>query len=431
MYNFDQVTERRGTRCVKWDETASGVLPLWVGDMDFPTAPTVHEAIVRRATHGCYGYTAVPEEYYQAIRDWFAVRHQWNIGRDEILYTIGVIPAIAASLKALCQTGDNVVVLTPIYNCFFNLIRNAGCQAVEVPLSVTETEREGIIRYEINWTALTEALALEKTTVLLFCNPHNPAGRVWNKEQLHRVAALCHEHHVAVVCDEIHNELTEPDLLYTPFAPVAETLNRELCKIGRTNNAETQHREFCKAGGTENAEPLGCSVEPLKYIVCTSPSKAFNIAGLQNANLMIADAELRRRVDRAINLNEVCDVNPFGVEAVIAAYNEGSEWLDALRSYIYGNYAFARDLLLDKLPELRIAEMQGTYFMWVDCRRLKVMQGKNVAWLCDKLTEEAKVRLCAGQIYGKAGEGFVRINLACPRSVLSEALSRFIRFVNA
>ena len=408
MFNFDQVTERRGTRCVKWDETAPGVLPLWVGDMDFPTAPAVREAIVRRATHGCFGYTAVPEEYYQAIRDWFAVRHQWNIGRDEILYTIGVVPAIAASLKALCQTGDNVVVLTPIYNCFFNLIRNAGCQAVEVPLSVTETEREGIIRYEIDWNALAEALALEKSTVLLFCNPHNPAGRVWGKEQQYRVAALCHEHHVAVVCDEIHNELTEPDLLYTPFAPVAEALNKELCKVGGTGSAE-----------------------PLKYIVCTSPSKAFNIAGLQNANLMIADAELRRRVDRAINLNEVCDVNPFGVEAVIAAYNEGGEWLDALRTYIYGNYAFARDVLLDKLPELRIAEMQGTYFMWVDCRRLKVLQGKNVAWLCDKLTEEAKVRLCAGQIYGKAGEGFVRINLACPRSILSEALARFINFVNA
>ncbi len=399
MYNFDQITNRRGTNSVKWDEAPDEVLPLWVADMDFPTAPAVLEAIVRRATHGCFGYTLVPETYYQAIQDWFATRHQWNIEREEILYTIGVIPAIASTLKAVCQTGDNVVVLTPVYNCFFNLIRNAGCQTIEVPLSAAKCLACGVISYDIDWQALENALAQEKTTVLLFCNPHNPAGRLWTEKELERVCALCHKHGVTLISDEIHNELTAPDTLYTPLGPVAARFNQ-------------------KQTGKE-----------LPFVICTSPSKSFNTAGLQNANLMVPDAELRRKIDRAINLNEVCDVNPFGVEATIAAYNEGGEWLDALRAYIFSNYRYAKEQLLNTLPALRIAELQGTYLMWVDCSQLKKIQGKSVEQFCEELKEKAKVWFCAGSIYGKSGEGFIRINLACPRATLSEALSRFIQYV--
>ena len=291
MFNFDLPIDRRHTNSVKWDECSNpDVLPLWVADMDFATAPCVQEAIVRRATHGCYGYTLVPDAYQDAICDWFATRHQWNIDRRHILYTIGVIPAIAAVLKAQCQVGDNVVILTPVYNMFFNLIRNAGCQTLEVPVVGELDKEENLWRYDIDWEGLEVALAQEKTTVLLFCNPHNPIGRIWKEEELLRVAQLCARHHVTLISDEIHNEITAPNRLYNPLGRmVADALEKE------------------------------GELSELRYVVCLSPSKSFNIAGLQNAFLVCPDDDLRRRIDRAINLNETCDVNPFGVEAVIAA----------------------------------------------------------------------------------------------------------------
>lgn len=406
VFDFNKPYDRRGTNSVKWDECSNpDMLPLWVADMDFPTAPCVQKAIMNRAVHGCYGYTLVPDAYYDAIIHWFATRHDWNIGRDHILYTIGVIPAIAAILKAVCQTGDNVVLLTPVYNCFFNLVRNAGCQAIEVELS-HHRRPEGVINYDIDWSSLETALSHEKTTVLLFCNPHNPAGRLWSAEEMTHVASLCHKYGVMMISDEIHNELTAPDVLYTPFGPVAEAFNRQLA-----------------------SNDLGAS--SLKYAICTSPSKSFNIAGLQNANIICPDADLRRRIDRAINLNETCDVNPFGIEAVIAAYNEGAEWLDELRQHIYDNYDFACDYLHEQFPGIGIAQMQGTYLMWVDASELMASHQpaiKNVAELCQKLMTDANLWLCAGSIYGKAGEGFVRINLACTRQTLAEALKRFAEY---
>lgn len=390
MFNFDQVTNRHNTDCVKWDECSHpDMLPLWVADMDFTTAPAVQEAVVRRATHGCYGYTLVPDSYYQAIQDWFATRHQWNIERNDILYTIGVVPAIAATIKACCQVGDSIVLLTPIYNCFFYLVRNAGCQAIELPLVDNGKQQ---IEYSINWEKFEAALSQPKTTLLLFCNPHNPAGHRWSKEELQHVASLCKQHGVTVISDEIHNELTPPGTSYTPWGTIGE--------------------EF-----QEHA------------VICTSPSKSFNIAGLQNANIICHNPDLLRRIDRAINMNETCDVNPFGVVAVTAAYNEGGEWLDELRTYIYDNYKFAVTELNGKLPDLRIADLQGTYLMWVDCNPICKKLGINVEELCNRLRIDAHVWFCAGSIYGQAGEGFIRINLACPRATLTEAINRFIGYI--
>jgi len=391
-YNFDQIIDRKKTNCVKWDECPNeDVLPLWVADMDFPTAPCVQEAVVRRATHGCYGYTIVPDAYYQAIQDWFATRHQWNIERDHILYTIGVIPAIAAILKAHCQVGDNVVVLTPVYNCFFNLIRNAGCQAIEVKLNVNPNDNlnPNILGYDIDWEALEQALALEKTTTLLFCNPHNPAGRIWSEEEILRLAELCQRYNVLLISDEIHNELTSPNRMYTP--------------VGRVLG--------------DKKSPFEEDLESPKYVVCASPSKSFNTAGLQNAFLVCSDKDLRRRIDRAINLNETCDVNPFGVEALIAAYTEGGEWLDELRQYIYSNYQYACDQLKN-YSDLRIADLQGTYLMWVDCSVYCQSLGIDSAEFSRRLIIDHHIWFAAGSIYGKAGEGFLRINLACPRATL-------------
>ncbi len=397
LFNFDQPIERRGTRSVKWDEESQDVLPLWVADMDFATAPCIQNAIMQRAMHPCYGYTLVPDEYYEAIIRWFWSRHQWHIRREEILYTIGVIPAIAAILKAHVQPGDNVVILTPVYNCFYNLIRNAGCQALEVPLLSEADASKGIgaegstLHFTIDWKAIEAALALEKSTVLLLSNPHNPVGRIWTADELGRLGKLCSTHDVLLISDEIHNELTRPGTLYVPAAPVLEEM----------------------------------SVRPL-YAVCTSPSKSFNTAGLQNANIIVPDAELRRRVDRAINLNETCDVNPFGVEATIAAYNEGLPWLESLCTYIWGNYAWAKQFLARELPLLKVADLQATYLMWVDYRDYMSMPSQQ---LSRRLIDEAKVWFAAGSIYGAAGDGFLRINLATTRETVIEALTRFAEWV--
>lgn len=392
LFNFDQPICRRNTRSVKWDETSDPeVLPLWVADMDFATAPCVHEAVTRRALHPCYGYTLVPDAYYAAITDWFWHRHGWLVKPNEILYTIGVIPAIAAILKAVTQMGDNVVILTPVYNCFYNLIRNAGCQAVEVPLLVGEQGAQ-TLSYDIDWEGLEAALSLEKTTVMLFCNPHNPVGRNWSAAEQKRLALLCQEHCVTMISDEIHCELSRPGTLYVPFGTVVDA-----------------------------------DLASLKYAVCTSPSKAFNLAGLQNANIIVPDPELRRRVDRAINLNETCDVNPFGVEAVIAAYNQGAPWLDELCHYIWGNYAYACAYLNKECPALKIADLQATYLMWVDYRAL--LPNMSSQQLADCLTAEAKVWFAAGIAYGAAGEGHMRINLATTRATLTEALRRLTEWL--
>lgn len=405
LFDFDNTPTRRGTNCVKWDEAEEGMLPLWVADMDFAVAPSIQKAIIKRAMHPCYGYTMVPDDYYESIQNWFAQRHNWHIDRQEILYTIGVVPAIAAILKAVCQVGDNVAILTPIYNCFFSNIRNAGCQTVSVPLKMKSEElkvksslpdeqnnssflisNSSLSKALIDWDGLEAALAHEKTTVLLLCNPHNPVGRIWTAEELQHIAQLCQKHHVMVISDEIHNELTRPGSEYTPWGTIGEEYQAMAA-------------------------------------ICTSPSKSFNIAGLQNANIIVRDAELRRKIDRAINLNETCDVNPFGVEAVIAAYNEGGEWLDALREYIWANFDFASAYLTRELPQLRITNLQATYLMWVDCRELHVDN------LASRLKEEANVWFADGEIYGEAGRGYLRINLATSRSILTEALHRFVQWV--
>ena len=419
---FDAVLTRRGTRSVKWDEAAADVLPLWVADMDFATAPCVQQAVMQRAAHPCYGYTLVPEAYYEAIIRWFGERHGWRIRREEILYTIGVVPAIAAILRAVCQIGDHVVMLSPVYNCFYSCIRNAGATASLSSLVVT-TDADGFMHYDIDWADLEARLSHERATVMLLCNPHNPVGRIWTADELRRLAALCCQYHVLLLSDEIHCELTRPGISYVPLGAIVES----------------------------NVECVKCNVEcgvgkGLLYAVCTSPSKAFNIAGLQNANIIVPDAELRRRIDRAINLNETCDVNPFGVEAVMAAYGQGAAWLDALRQYIWDNYDFACQWLRRETSTLgvrretsalgvrreastlgvRIADMQATYLMWVDYSAICPLPSNEVR---QRLMDEARVWFCDGLAYGVEGQHCLRINLATSRTILTQALTQFVAWI--
>lgn len=378
-YDFDEIVNRRGTNSVKWDEAKEeGVIPMWVADMDFKAAPCILEALKKRVDHGVFGYTIVPDSYYESIISWFERRHQWHIERDWIIYTSGVVPAISAIIKALTEPGDKVLVQTPVYNCFFSSIRNNGCTIAENALV-----RKGN-SYEIDFDDFERQAADEKTKVFLLCNPHNPAGRVWTREELSRMNDICLKHGVKVIADEIHCELVMPGHEFTPFAAVSKAC-----------------QDNC--------------------ITTNSPTKSFNIAGLQIANIITNNAEDRQKIDRAININEVCDVNPFGVIALQAAYNEGEDWIDQLNVYLWENYQALKAFFKDNLPQLEVIDLEGTYLVWVNVRATG-MTGNE---LTEKLLKEGKVFVNRGTMYGKtAGEDYIRINIAMPRSLMLEGLKR-------
>ena len=378
-YNFDELIERRGTGCVKWDEShADDIIPLWVADMDFAVAPAIQEAIQQRAAHPVFGYTYVQDDYYDAVISWFQRRHQWTIQREWMLYTTGVVPAMSCTIKALTMPGEKVLILSPDYNCFFSSIRNNGCEVLETVLRLNNSPQGQ--RFEVNWEDFETKCADEKTTAFLLCNPHNPTGRVWTKEELGQMRDICHRHHVRIVSDEIHCELIMPGY------------------------------QFC---------PMG--IVDAEAIILNSPSKSFNIAGLQIANIICQDAATRRRINRAININEVCDVNPFAPEAVKAAYNESEEWIDALNQYLYDNYHTLYDYVTQYLPQWRVMPLEGTYLVWVDVSACC----SSVSTYTERLLEEARVWINPGTMYGaESGKGYIRINIACPRSRLVEALER-------
>lgn len=376
MNLFDEIIDRRGTDSYKWDTTAAGVTPMWVADMDFRTAPCIIEALKRRVEHGIFGYTAVPQRYYRAIHTWFEQRHGWNMNTDNIIYTPGVVPAISAIIKAMTNPGNKVICQTPAYNCFFSSVRNNGCIFAANPLAGSESHG-----FTIDYDNLESLASDPQSRVLLLCNPHNPSGRVWTADELRRVADICLRHDIFVISDEIHCELTYPGHDYTPFATVA---------------------------------PHG-----LRWAVCFSPSKAFNIAGLQIANILACDKEIRSSIDRAVNDNEVCDVNPFGVIATIEAYENGSKWLDELRHYLSYNYHLVKDRF-KALPQYPIADLQGTYLVWINISA----SGLSADSMEALLEEKAAVRVASGSIYGS--DSHLRLNIACPRAVLAKNLDKMI-----
>ncbi len=380
-YNFDEIIPRRGSNSYKWDTAKEeDVLPMWVADMDFRTAPCVVEALHKRVEHGIFGYTKVPSAYYEAVTNWFMRRHGWQIKEDWIIYTSGVVPALSAIIKALTMPGDRVLVQTPVYNCFFSSIRNNGCEVVTNPLLYTDGN------YRIDFDSLEKETSDPKVKLLLLCNPHNPAGRVWTRQELTRIGEICFRNDVLVVADEIHCELVFLGHSYTPFASIS--------------------KEFL-----------------MNSVTCTSPSKAFNLAGLQIANIISANEYVRMKIDKAININEVCDVNPFGVEALIAAYNKGEEWLEELKQYLLGNYNYLKGYFEEYLPHLKVLPLEGTYLVWVDCSALKQSSEEIVKILLDK----EKLLVNEGNMYGEAGKYFIRINIACPRALLIDGLSRLRR----
>lgn len=387
-YDFSRPTDRRGTDSYKWDSAPEAdIIPLWVADMDFETFPTITEALQRRVAHGIFGYTRVPEAYYEAVCRWFKKRHGWHINHEDIIYTSGVVPAVSAVIKALTLPGDQVIVQGPVYNCFFSSIRNNGCEMVSNSLIYNKEE----LRYEIDFDDLERKLKHERARLMLLCNPHNPGGRVWTRDELTHVAELCRKYGVRVVSDEIHCELTLYDNEYVPFGSLPDELSRG-------------------------------------SITCCSPSKAFNTAGLQIANIVCRDAEVRNRIDRAININEVCDVNPFGVIALQAAYSdEGYEWLTQLRKYISANYDLLLEHFARELPKCKVMRMEGTYLAWIDCSELHIPSDE----IEKMLMHENKVWVNAGSMYGAEGAAFIRINMACTSELLNEGITRIVNGLGA
>ena len=391
MSRFDEIVDRRGSGSYKWDSAGNReVIPLWVADMDFRTAPVVTDALKRRVDHGVFGYTLVGDDYYDALTGWFESRHGYRFDRRNVIYTSGVVPAVSAIIKALVPAGEGVLVMTPVYNCFFSSIRNNGCLIVESPLRRIDCA-DGLFTYEIDFDDLERKCSRDDVGMLLLCNPHNPAGRLWTHAELTRVAQICRRHGVRVVSDEIHCELTAPGTSYVPYGIVDAEVN----------------------AGASSA------------LICLSPSKAFNTAGLQIANIVCPDEEVRALVDRAININEVCDVNPFGVEALKASYTPaGEEWLTELREYLWENYRMTVRMLREGLPQCPVTKLEATYLPWVDITAL----GISAEELERRLVEEAAVWVNPGDMYG--AEGYIRLNIACPRSVLAEGLRRMIEWVN-
>lgn len=382
MNNFDKLTIRRGTSCCKWDECDNDqTIPLWIADMDFEVAPAIKEALHKRVEHGIFGYTLVPDSYYESIVNWFARRHNWQINADWILYTSGVIPALSCALKALTLPGEKVLVQTPVYNCFFSSIVNSGCLVEENRLL-----RDGD-SYKINFDEFEEKCKDEKVTTFVLCNPHNPAGRVWTADEMAKMNDICQRNGVKVIADEIHCEIVMPGYTFIPFASISDE-----CR----NNSVT---------------------------LC-SPTKGFNMAGLQIANIICSDEIVRKRINRAININEVCDVNPFGVVALQAAYNESEQWLDEMNAYVYDNYLELKNFCHEYLPKFEVLRLEGTYLAWVDVNSIEFTADELTKFLADS----ANVMVNSGTMYGRhAGQGYIRINLACPRKRLQEALNRIGR----
>lgn len=381
-YNFDREIDRKKTNSLKYDFAVErgrdvDVLPLWVADMDFQAPKPVLDALQNAVSHGIFGYSEVKGEYFDALYRWFDSRFDWQPKSEWLVKTPGVVFALAMAVRALTKEGDSVLIQPPVYYPFFEVIRDNNRKIVESPLLLTDGH------YEIDFDDLEEKIASQNVKLFLLCSPHNPVGRVWTKEELQKLGELCDRYHVFVVADEIHCELVYEGHDYTPFASLSERF-------------------------LQNS------------VTCVSPSKAFNLAGLQIANIIAADEGVRRRIDRAININEVCDVNPFGVIATIAAYNEGGAWLDALRKYLWENYEYLCRFFEQRLPQYPVLPLEGTYLVWIDCRASSI--GSDVMTL--RLQEGQKLMVNSGTLYGPGGEGFIRLNIACPRTLLADGLER-------
>jgi cystathionine beta-lyase len=383
LHDFSTMTDRRRSNSLKWD-VPEGDLPMWVADMDFRTAPAIIEAIRTKTNSGVFGYTTVPPEFNRSIADWWERRHNFPISEDWIIFCTGVVPAISSIVRKMTTVGENVLVQSPVYNIFFNSIVNNGRRVVESNLVYDGR------RYSIDFEDLETKLADPQTTLMLLCNPHNPIGAVWDAEVLARIGDLAARHHVLVVADEIHCDLTDPDVSYVPFASVSE-----VC-----------------AGNS---------------ITCVAPTKAFNLAGIQSSAVVIPNEHIRSKVLRGLNTDEVAEPNAFAIEATIAAFSEAEDWLKDLRRYVHENKQLAADYIRTRIPGLSVVRSEATYLLWIDASAV----ADETSGLTAHIGQETGLHLSEGRIYGQSGAGFLRMNVACPRERLMDGLDRLRSGVEA
>ena len=381
-YNFDEPLDRRLPDACKW-AVADGELPMWVADMDFRTAPEVRDAIVARAEHGAFGYSEVTDEWRSAVADWWQSRHGLELQPSELVFSTGVVAALSSAVRALTNVHENVVVQPPVYNIFWNSVVNNGRHVLESPL-VFNGER-----WQVDWADLEEKLADPQTSLMVVCNPHNPTGTIWQAEELARIGELCERHGVAVFSDEIHCELTRPGRGHVPFAAASD-----LCrKIS---------------------------------VTAASPSKAFNLAGMQSAYIFASDAKLRHRVERQLNTDECAEPNAFAISSAVAAYTSGAAWLDALRDYIQQNKDEVARFVSERIDGVRMCPSDATYLCWLDCRSITLDDRA----LCDHLRAKTGLILSTGSQYGEAGKGFLRMNVGTRAELVRDGLSRLERGVD-
>ena len=383
MYDFDKMTERRNTGSLKWD-VPERELPMWVADMDFETAPEILEAIQERAAHGIFGYNVLTEDWYAAYTNWWSRRHHFTFEKDWLIFSTGVLPIISSTVRKLTTAGENVLVQTPVYNMFFNSIRNNGRNILESPLVYDGCE------YSIDFKDLEEKLSNPQTTLMILCNPHNPVGKIWDRDTLARIGELCAKHHVLVLSDEIHCDMTDPGYEYVPFASVSE--------ICRDNS-----------------------------VTCIAPTKTFSIPGIQTAAAVVPNPVLRHKVNRAVNTDEVAEPNSFAVCAAVAAFDRGEPWLEELRRYLADNKQLVRDFVNEHLPEIKVVPSHATYLLWLDCSGVT----ENAAELVQFIRKHSGLYLTEGEEYGVSGRSFIRLNSACPRERLREGLKRLKQSVES
>lgn len=382
-YDFDKLINRRHTNSLKWDIDEQE-LPMWVADMDFETAPEIRSAIQKRLDQGIFGYSIIPEGWNEAYVNWWEKRHGFHMEKEWLTFTTGVIPAISSIIRKLTTPGENVLIQTPVYHIFFNSIKNNGREVLENRLKYDGKE------YHIDFEDLENKLAMPQTTMMLLCNPQNPSGNLWDRETLEKIGELCWKYHVIVVADEIHCDLADPGYNYIPFASVSDK---------------------CR----ENS------------VTCLAPTKAFNLAGFKTAAVSVPNQEIRRKVRRGLNTDEVAEANIFAVDAAVAAFNESGDWLDELNDYIFENRQYVREYIKNEIPNLKVVESHSTYLLWVDCMGI----AGSAVQMVEFIREKTGLYLSEGGEFGGNGRKFFRMNIGCPRKTLEDGLKRLKQGVMA
>lgn len=377
MYDFSKMTNRKDSSSLKWNIN-DHELPMWVADMDFETAPEIIEALHQRVDHGIFGYNIVPDEYFVSIQNWWYLRHNYKIKKEWMMFCTGVVPAISSIIRKVTSIGENILIQSPVYNIFYNSILNNGRHILSSDLVYDGVE------YNIDFEDLEQKLALPQTTLMILCNPHNPIGKIWDQETLRQIGDLCAKYHVIVLSDEIHCDITAPQKEYIPFASVSIT-------------------------------------NLMNSITCISPSKAFNLAGIQSACIVVADPLLHHKVNRGINTDEVAEPNSFAIQATISAFTKGGYWLDELREYLEANKKRAIAFINENLPMFHVINSEATYLLWIDCSKVSYDSSN----LVKMIRASTGLYLSDGYEYGENGKSFIRMNIACPQTRLDDGLKRF------